>query len=108
MRDDDPCTMGRRPEAIGVCQRFSHALRAKLGVAPAPETISLYHDIANSCSLPNSLKRHIGNGSVTRFIIQFPMYRFLQLLRRSRGYKMRISTLNRPCSILIARAGRSE
>ena len=37
--------LGRRPEAIGVYQRFSQALRTKLGVPPAPETISLYHDI---------------------------------------------------------------
>lgn len=37
--------LGRRTEAIGVYQRFSHALRAKLGVAPTPETVSLYHTI---------------------------------------------------------------
>ena len=37
--------LGRRSEAIGVYQRFSQALRTKLGVPPAPETISLYHDI---------------------------------------------------------------
>jgi DNA-binding SARP family transcriptional activator len=38
--------LGRRSEAIGVYQRFSQALRTKLSVPPAPETVSLYHDIA--------------------------------------------------------------
>lgn len=37
--------LGRRSEAIGIYQRFSQALHAKLGVAPTPETISLYHTI---------------------------------------------------------------
>jgi two-component SAPR family response regulator len=37
--------LGRRTEAIGVYQRFSHALRVKLGVPPTQETVSLYHTI---------------------------------------------------------------
>ncbi len=37
--------LGRRTEAIGVYQRFSQALHAKLGVPPTPETVSLYHSI---------------------------------------------------------------
>ncbi|WP_413935162.1 BTAD domain-containing putative transcriptional regulator [Nitrospira sp. BLG_1] len=37
--------LGRRSEAIGVYQRFSNALHAKLGVPPTPETVSLYHNI---------------------------------------------------------------
>lgn len=40
--------LGRRSEAIGVYQRFSHALQTKLGVPPTSETISLYHDIAQT------------------------------------------------------------
>ena len=40
--------MGRRPEAIEVYLRFSQAVHTKLGVPPTSETISLYHDIANS------------------------------------------------------------
>ena len=39
---------GRRAEAIGVYQRFSHALQTKLGVPPASETIALYHSIAKA------------------------------------------------------------
>ncbi|ULA63280.1 MAG: Transcriptional activator of maltose regulon, MalT [Nitrospira sp.] len=38
--------LGRRSEAISVYQRFSQALRTKLGVLPTPETISLYDTIA--------------------------------------------------------------
>ncbi|WP_413935171.1 BTAD domain-containing putative transcriptional regulator [Nitrospira sp. BLG_1] len=40
--------LGRSTEAIGIYHRFSHALRTKLGVAPTPETISLYHTIATA------------------------------------------------------------
>lgn len=40
--------LGRRSEAIGVYQRFSHALYTKLGISPAPETVSLYHTIAKT------------------------------------------------------------
>lgn len=39
--------LGRRSEALGVYQRFSQALRAKLGVPPTPETVSLYYTIAD-------------------------------------------------------------
>lgn len=38
--------LGRRSEALGVYQRFSHALQTKLGVPPTQETVSLYHAIA--------------------------------------------------------------
>ncbi len=37
--------LGRRTEAIGVYQRFSQALQAKLGVSPTSETVSLYYTI---------------------------------------------------------------
>ncbi|MDI3466536.1 MAG: Transcriptional activator of maltose regulon, MalT [Nitrospira sp.] len=37
--------LGRRSEAIGVYQRFSHALHTKLGIPPTQETVSLYHTI---------------------------------------------------------------
>ncbi len=37
--------LGRRTEAIAVYQRFSHALRTKLGVPPAAETVALYNSI---------------------------------------------------------------
>ena len=40
--------LGRRAEAVGVYQQFSHALQTKLGVPPASETIALYHRIAKS------------------------------------------------------------
>lgn len=40
--------LGRRSEAIGVYQRFSHALQTKFGVPPTSETVSLYHDIAKT------------------------------------------------------------
>jgi LuxR family maltose regulon positive regulatory protein len=40
--------LGRRAEAVGVYQRFSHALQTKLGVPPASETIELYHRIAKA------------------------------------------------------------
>lgn len=40
--------LGRRSEAIGVYQRFSQALRTKLGVPPTQETVSLYHTIAKT------------------------------------------------------------
>ena len=40
--------LGRRAEAVGVYQRFSHALHTKLGVSPASETIALYHSIAKA------------------------------------------------------------
>ena len=40
--------LGRRSEAIGVYQRFSHALHTKLGVPPTPETVSLYHHITKA------------------------------------------------------------
>jgi LuxR family maltose regulon positive regulatory protein len=40
--------LGRRAEAVGVYQRFSHALQTKLGVPPASETIALYHRIAKA------------------------------------------------------------
>ncbi len=40
--------LGRRSEAIGVYQRFSQALHAKLGVPPTSETVSLYHSIATT------------------------------------------------------------
>lgn len=40
--------LGRRSEAIGVYQRFSHALRVKLGIPPTSETVSLYRDIAKA------------------------------------------------------------
>lgn len=43
--------LGRRSEAIGVYQRFSRALHAKLGVPPTPETISLYHTITKPQSV---------------------------------------------------------
>lgn len=40
--------VGRRSEAIGVYQRFSQALHAKLGIPPTSETVSLYHHIAKT------------------------------------------------------------
>mgnify|MGYP001313744658 FL=1 len=40
--------LGRRAEAVGLYQRFSHALQRKLDVPPASETIALYHRIAKS------------------------------------------------------------
>jgi DNA-binding SARP family transcriptional activator len=40
--------LGRRSEAIGVYQRFSQALHAKLGVPPTSETVSLYHTITTA------------------------------------------------------------
>jgi DNA-binding SARP family transcriptional activator len=40
--------LGRRAEAVGVYQRFSHALQTKLGLPPASETIALYHRIAKA------------------------------------------------------------
>ena len=40
--------LGRRSEAIGVYQRFTHALQTKLGIPPTPETISLYHQITKT------------------------------------------------------------
>ncbi len=40
--------LGRSAEAIGIYHRFSHALRTKLGVAPSPETISLYHTLGTA------------------------------------------------------------
>lgn len=40
--------LGRRSEAVGVYQRFSHALHTKLGVSPTPETVSLYHHITKT------------------------------------------------------------
>ena len=43
--------LGRRSEAIGVYQRFSRALHTKLGVPPAPETVSLYHTITKPQSV---------------------------------------------------------
>lgn len=40
--------LGRRSEAIGIYQRFSHALHTKLGVPPTSETVSLYHHISKT------------------------------------------------------------
>lgn len=40
--------LGRRSEAIGVYQRFSQVLRTKLGIAPTPETVSLYDNITKT------------------------------------------------------------
>jgi DNA-binding SARP family transcriptional activator len=40
--------LGRRSEAIGVYQRFSQALHAKLGIPPTSETVFLYHHIAKT------------------------------------------------------------
>lgn len=40
--------LGRRTEAIGVYQRFSQALQAKLGIAPTKESVLLYHSISET------------------------------------------------------------
>lgn len=43
--------LGRRSEAIGMYQRFSHALHTKLGIPPTQETVSLYHTITKPQSV---------------------------------------------------------
>lgn len=40
--------LGRRTEALGVYQRFTHTLRQRLGVRPSDETIALYSEISSS------------------------------------------------------------